>query len=412
MRKIYIAMVGLPARGKTTIASKLKDGLEQEDLNVAIFNNGNLRRELLGEASSRPEFYHPDNAEGREARDRLARMNVERARAFLGGNGHVAILDATNVSLQRREFLSRSLSDHPLLWVECINDDQELVDASILRKTRLSEFARLTEREAVASFTKRISYYEDLYVPVGREACWIRVDSVRNQVLAEQVPYALPYYVTIRDVLVSDWIRNLYLVRHGQTRYNLEGRIGGDSELTSAGVRQAEALGEHFRGYRIPYIFTSTRRRSHQTAEPIRREQERCEQDHCTVTALPEFDEIDAGTCEHLRYEDIRSRWPEEYHKRQMDKYQYVYPQGEGYVTLRARVDRGLRKALFLSGNAEALMIVGHQAINRMILACFLYRRTADVPYIYIPQDQYFHIVSTQKKKLFEQVRFMARLEE
>jgi hypothetical protein len=51
-------------------------------------------------------------------------------------------------------------------------------------------------------------------------------------------------------------------------------------------------------------------------------------------------------------------------------------------------------------------MIVGHQAINRMILSHFLFRRTEDVPYIYIPQDQYFHIVSTQKKKLFELVRF------
>jgi 6-phosphofructo-2-kinase (EC 2.7.1.105) len=29
-----------------------------------------------------------------------------------------------------------------------------------------------------------------------------------------------------------------------------------------------------------------------------------------------------------------------------------------------------------------------------------------DVPYIYIPQDQYFRIVSTQRRKVFELVRF------
>jgi broad specificity phosphatase PhoE len=51
-------------------------------------------------------------------------------------------------------------------------------------------------------------------------------------------------------------------------------------------------------------------------------------------------------------------------------------------------------------------MIVGHQAVNRLILSHFLYRRDVDVPYIYIPQDRFYHIVSTQNKKLFELKRY------
>ena len=51
-------------------------------------------------------------------------------------------------------------------------------------------------------------------------------------------------------------------------------------------------------------------------------------------------------------------------------------------------------------------MIVGHQAVNRLILSHFLYRREVDVPYIYIPQDRFYHIVSTQNKKLFELKRY------
>lgn len=401
MRKLYIAMVGLPARGKTTVSSKLKEGLEQDDLKVRIFNNGDLRRQYLGEASSRPEFYNPDNRDGLAAREELARMNMEQAQAFLAGEGHVAILDATNVSAERRNSITQTLTDHPLLWVECINDDQDLVDASILRKTRLPEFSRLSEAEAVASFKQRIAYYQSVYAPLDPEPCWVRVDSLRSRILDEQLTHPIPFYVIIRDILVSDWIRNLYLVRHGQTQYNLEGRIGGDSSLTQKGLDQAEALGRHFAGFTIPYIFTSTRQRSHQTARPIY-----LGQNQCTVTALPEFDEINAGVCEHMRYEEIKRTWPNEYKRRQKDKYNYIYPEGEGYITMKERVDKGLRKALYLSGNAKALMIVGHQAINRMILSFFLFRRTADVPFIYIPQDQYFHIVSTQRKKLFEQVRF------
>jgi broad specificity phosphatase PhoE len=75
---------------------------------------------------------------------------------------------------------------------------------------------------------------------------------------------------------------------------------------------------------------------------------------------------------------------------------------------MRARVERGFRKALFLSGGQPGIVLIGHQAVNRMILSLFLYRRTEDVPYIYVPQDQCFHIVATHRKKLFELVGFNA----
>ena len=54
MKQLCIAMVGLPGRGKSTVCSKLAEGLEQEGLKVRIFNNGNLRRNLLGKDSACP----------------------------------------------------------------------------------------------------------------------------------------------------------------------------------------------------------------------------------------------------------------------------------------------------------------------------------------------------------------------
>lgn len=408
MKKICIALVGLPARGKSTVASKLMQGLTQEGLTVRVFNNGDLRRKFIGERSSHPEFYNPENLEGRDSREDLAKRNLMEAQRFLAEEGDVAILDATNASFARRKLIYEGITEHPVLFVECVNDDPELLEASIMRKAKMPEFANMSRDEAVLSFKKRVEYYEKLFDPLEKEANYLRLDSLNTRIIEEKVtPQQLPYYIRIRDILVSDWVRNLYLVRHGQTYYNLEKRIGGDAELTEKGLAQAEALGKHFRDITIPYIFTSTRRRSHQTANPIQAVQE-----HCTTIALSEFDEIDAGVCEHMRYEDIRSQLPQEFDGRLVDKYNYVYPEGEGYVTMKERVDRGLKKAMYLSGNAEALMIVGHQAINRMILSHFLFRRTEDVPYIYIPQDQYFHIVSTQKKKLFELVRFTGAAKE
>jgi broad specificity phosphatase PhoE len=120
---------------------------------------------------------------------------------------------------------------------------------------------------------------------------------------------------------------------------------------------------------------------------------------------MPEFAEIFAGECDGMRYEDIRRDRPEVASARTADKYGYAYPGGESYATLRERVRRGLVRALFLAGD-EPLLIVGHQAINRTILSLFLNQRNEDVPYIYIPQNQYYHISVTPRRKLFELVKF------
>ncbi|MCL1890282.1 MAG: phosphoglycerate mutase family protein, partial [Desulfovibrionaceae bacterium] len=112
------------------------------------------------------------------------------------------------------------------------------------------------------------------------------------------------------------------------------------------------------------------------------------------------------GECEGMSYAEIRRNLPTEYAARQADKYAYVYPGGEGYITLKNRVDKGFRKALFLSGAAPGIVIIGHQAINRMILSLFFFRQNESVPYIYVPQNEYFHIVATHRQTLLELVRF------
>ncbi len=52
MRKLYVAMVGLPGRGKSTMARRIRDGLLSEGISARIFNNGDVRRQLLGAEST------------------------------------------------------------------------------------------------------------------------------------------------------------------------------------------------------------------------------------------------------------------------------------------------------------------------------------------------------------------------
>ncbi len=395
--KLYIVMVGLPARGKSTVAAKLKQNLAKDAIATRIFNNGDLRRRLIPRDTSHADFYDPRNQEGVAFREKLALMSIERARRFLSRHGRVAILDATNVSQRRRRAILERINNHPCLFIECINEDPQILEASITQKTTLPEFRHMQPEEAAQNFKLRIRYYESLYHPLTREPNYLKLDTLYNRILREEIRDTIPYYDRIRDFLVTDTVRNLFLIRHGQTDYNVENRIGGDSELTARGRAQAEALARHFSTRRIPIIFTSQKRRAIQTAEPIRDCQPRCR-----IVPLAEFNEIDSGICECMSYEEIRRQLPHVYEARKQDKYHYIYPGGEGYVSMKARIDRGIKKALYLSGPESHLMIVGHRAVNRMILSHFLYRREEDVPYIYIPQDKYYHIVATQDKKLFQ----------
>lgn len=396
--KLYLVMMGLPARGKSTLAIRLQDAFGKSRIPAKIFNNGNLRRAYLPlTETSSANFYHPANTSALEMRKKFACINMKRAKAYLERKGRVAILDAANVSRERRRIIEDNLGNHPILFIECINDDREILALSILEKTRLPEFSRLGRQKAQAEFSKRIENYRMIYTPLKEERNYFRMDSLQNRILEEKQTDTIPLYLLIKDILVTDVVKNLFLIRHTETKFNTIDRIGGDSALTAKGTSQAKALGNFFKKRQISYIFTSRKKRTIQTASII------CAvQKNCKIIPINEFDEINAGICEGMTYKDIERKMPDVYQARRADKYHYIYPQGESYETMKPRIEAGLKKAFFLNRHSDNIMIVGHQAVNRMILAHFLYRRNDDVPYIYIPQDEFYHIVSTQNKKIFE----------
>ena len=392
-----MVMVGLPARGKSTIAGKLKENLTKDAIKTRIFNNGDLRRKQVRQDTFQPEFYDPRNKEGVALRETFALTNMQRAKDYLSNEGQVAILDATNVSRKRREKTADMLKDWPILFVECINDNDDILEASILTKIAHPEFRHLDKNSAIDVFKQRIKYYNTIYQSLMHETNRLKLDSLNNMILEEEIAEEIPYYGRIRDFLVTDTVKNLFLIRHGETYFNLENRIGGDSPLTAFGNAQAEALARYFKKKRIPVIFTSEKKRTIQTAEPVKGLQ-----GSCRIIPLREFNEIDSGVCECMSYEEISEKLPHVSMARKKDKYNYIYPEGEGYLSMEARIERGIKKALYLSSSSQNIMIVGHRAVNRMILSHFLYRRKDDVPYTYIPQDKFYHIVATQDKKLFQ----------
>lgn len=402
--KLVVAMVGLPARGKSTMARKLQKAFTLDGMKVKVFNNGELRRKLAGPGTSSPEFFSPTNPDGVALREKFAAMNLKMAREFLQWGGEVAIIDAANVTIRRRMAVESSFPGVPVLFLECVNWDREVLEANLHRKASLEEFSHLSLERALESFKKRIEHYETAYEPLCRERNQLIVDSFEGKVIHEKLEDSILHYERLRDVVVTRYVENLYLVRHGQTWFNLEDRIGGDPELTPQGWLQAEIMAEHFSKERIPLIFTSSLKRAVQTAAPIARRQT-----NCTIVPLKEFDEIKSGICEQMTYCEIKDRYPEVYEARKRDKYGYVYPGGEGYVSMEKRVERGLKKVFYLSDPEDSILIVGHRGVNRMILSHFFYRKKEEVPYIFMPQDGYYHVKITPNFKLFELKRFQTQ---
>lgn len=109
-------------------------------------------------------------------------------------------------------------------------------------------------------------------------------------------PAALAAYLDSGD-------RVLTLIRHGQTRANVEGRWQGrgDWDLDEVGHSQAEALGEWYG--RHPTVYTSPLKRAASTARRVASN---------GSIAVDDLMEIHMGEWEGLTTDEIVERWPED----------------------------------------------------------------------------------------------------
>ncbi len=85
-RKHLIAMVGLPARGKSFTARKLAGYLSWLGYATEVFNVGQRRRTQLGPGQTH-EFFDPRNEAAVAQRRALAESVLEDALAYLRGAG-------------------------------------------------------------------------------------------------------------------------------------------------------------------------------------------------------------------------------------------------------------------------------------------------------------------------------------
>src|SRR5262245_39090583 len=234
-RKHVIALVGLPARGKTFTARKLAGYLSWLGYPTRVFNVGERRRTVLGPGQHH-EFFDPANRDAAAQRRRLAEDALDDAMAFLRGEGRVAIHDATNTTRERRDLVRArcAAEDRDLLFVEIVNHDPAVVEAN-LRETKLSspDYAGVDTDEAMRDFRARIAHYESVYETLGEdEGSWLRIIDRGRRVEIHEVYGWIPGRIVSFLTNLQVTRRQVWLTRKGESAGSVIGRLAGNGQLS------------------------------------------------------------------------------------------------------------------------------------------------------------------------------------
>jgi broad specificity phosphatase PhoE len=155
----------------------------------------------------------------------------------------------------------------------------------------------------------------------------------------------------------------VYLVRHGETEWNHDGRIQGktDVPLNVRGRRQAEALASRLADVPLEHIYTSDLSRARVTAELIAAGQPH----EVPVVALPALRECDYGLWEGLTRPEAARRFPLDWSEWQKRGGSGRPTGGEDIVTLAERTGSFFDEA---AGEGKQILISAHRGSLRAIL--------------------------------------------
>lgn len=157
----------------------------------------------------------------------------------------------------------------------------------------------------------------------------------------------------------------IILARHGETPWNAAGRYQGqiDIPLSETGELQARKLGERLRDVPITRALSSPLSRARRTAELALGEQRE------SLLQIDErLQEIAHGEWEGLLADEIAARDPATF-KAWRDAPQTVQmPGGESIDQVLERAWQGFAAASDGLGDGDTLLLVAHDAVNRVLL--------------------------------------------
>ncbi len=184
----------------------------------------------------------------------------------------------------------------------------------------------------------------------------------------------------------------IYLLRHGQTEFNRDGRYQGqsDSPLTDLGRRQATAFGallaEQVQDARI---FSSPLQRAVSTARLI-------------AQALPgarvilddRLRELSMGHCDGMTRAEIAARWPDVRRGHPPRQWMFHTPGGERLDEVTARLASVLAVVAATKGD---VILVSHAVTGRLLRGLHASLALSEALQLDAPQDVVYRLLSDQR---------------
>lgn len=393
---VVLALVGLPARGKSFISRKLERFLLWKGLATRTVNVGKFRREIQTvEVSGRSNFFDCSNDEAKAAREAAFEAAIDDALSFLADGGQVAILDATNSTRERRarlkDIVAGRLPTAGVVFLEILCNDEEVLEANMENKVRFSpDFAGLSFSDALEDLRARIANYERVYETVqDDEGASIKLIDLSSKVIAHacygriarnMVPFLMSIHIGARPI----WI-----TRPAITQAVLQG--GGSSGTAtdcSAVLTEQGKVFSSFLSETIQQRATSFWEKSNRRPEPTYVLTSTLPRAIATALQLPSscFQErwsglnpIDKGTmgtdwwdveCEGglPPWSELKARRPDFFEEFSSDPWNTRFPGGESYRDLQARMEAALLDAEMCT---RPVLIVTHITVLQILYAYF-----------------------------------------
>lgn len=172
------------------------------------------------------------------------------------------------------------------------------------------------------------------------------------------------YYLCSKEAID---LARFYLVRHGQTLWNVERKYQGQSDvpLTKIGKLQAEQVADKLKDKDIKAIYASDLSRTVHTAREIAK--------HHNLEVINDKDirELSLGVWEGLTFNEVNERWSKEFREWQEKPFEIKPPEGETLTDLYNRTGRFMMRAA-KAHPKEKIIVVTHAGPIRAILAQIL----------------------------------------
>jgi broad specificity phosphatase PhoE len=167
----------------------------------------------------------------------------------------------------------------------------------------------------------------------------------------------------------------IYIARHGETTWNVEGRIQGRSDpgLSPKGYDQSLALLEQLRDRPISAIYTSTLQRSILTAQPI------AQHFGLSIQKQSELDEIAFGILEGRQILNIDGEAKVEWERFRENRMTYRIPGAENFTDVATRLGP-FKEKILRNHKGQEILIIGHKIVNRFLIGMLLEYPPEDVP--------------------------------